>query len=274
MLWISRAVITTIGGNEEESVKVKCFGCEALIEANDSDAIVEAFVAHGRESHTWSYPEEAIRNYARNYADATERLTGGTKRLPEIDDITVHPVTNDRIDDWLQFFDHDAFAGNPDWASCYCLEPHEPATPERPERAWRETRATVAARLRGGTTFGYLAYVDGRPAGWFNASLRSDYGLYRDVDPDGPEPTSVIGISCFVIAPPFRRHRIASALLDRVIADASARRATWIEAYPHNTPDESDAGHFRGPRSMYEARGFEPVKVRDHDTVMRRSVEQ
>ena len=74
-------------------------------------------------------------------------------------------MTKDRIDDWLRFFDHDAFAGNPDWASCYCLEPHVPATPEQPERAWRETRATVAERLRGGTTFGYLAYVDGRPAG-------------------------------------------------------------------------------------------------------------
>ena len=46
-------------------MKVKCFGCDALIEADDSDA----FVVHGQESHTWSYPEEAIRNYARNYAD-------------------------------------------------------------------------------------------------------------------------------------------------------------------------------------------------------------
>src|SRR5262245_4277459 len=146
-------------GEEEESVNVKCFGCDALIEGDDADAIADAFVAHGRESHTWSYPEEAIRNYARNYADAIERLTGGTERLSEITDVTVYPVTKDRIDDWLRFFDHDAFAGNPDWASCFCLEPHAPATPEQPERPWRETRATVAERLRRCTTFGYLAYV-------------------------------------------------------------------------------------------------------------------
>jgi GNAT superfamily N-acetyltransferase len=252
-------------------VKVKCFACDAVIEASDSDAIADAFVVHGLESHTWSYPEEAIRNYARNYAEATERLTGGTERLAAIADITVHPVTQDRIDDWLQFFDHDGFAGNPDWASCYCLEPHMPARPEQPERAWRETRATVAERLGAGTTFGYLAYVDGRPAGWVNASLRSDYGLYRDIDPAGPEPPSVIGVSCFVIAPPFRRHGIASALLDRVIADAAARGAAWIEGYPLNRPEESDAGHFRGPRSMYDARRFEPIQVRERDTVVRRS---
>jgi GNAT superfamily N-acetyltransferase len=253
-------------------VNVKCFGCSALIGADGSEAAADALVAHGKESHTWSYPEEAIRNYARNYADATERLSADTERLPEIAEVTVHPMTDDRIGDWLRFFDRDGFAGNPDWASCYCLEPHLPATPERPERGWREQRATVVERLRCGATFGYLAYVAGRAAGWVNASLRSDYGLFRDVDPSGPDPTSVIGVACFVIAPPFRRHGVASALLDRVIADASARGAAWIEAYPRNNPDESDAAHFRGPRAMYDARGFEPVEVRDRDTVVRLSV--
>ena len=167
-------------------MKVRCFGCDASIEANGADEVVDAFVAHGREKHTWSYPEEAIRNYARNYAEAEERLTGATERLPEIGDVTVHPVTEARVGDWLRFFDHDGFAGNPGWASCYCLEPHVPATPEQPERSWRERRTTMAERLRGGRTFGYLAYVDGRAAGWVNASLRSDYGLYRLSIPADP----------------------------------------------------------------------------------------
>jgi hypothetical protein len=61
-------------------VKVKCFGCDAPIEADGVDDVVDAFVAHGQERHTWSYPEEAIRNYARNYAEASERLTGGAQR--------------------------------------------------------------------------------------------------------------------------------------------------------------------------------------------------
>ena len=170
-------------------MKVKCFGCDASIEGDSTDHVVDAFVVHGHERHNWSYREEAIRNYARNCAEATERLTGGTERLPEIGDVTVHPMSEDRVDDWLRFFDHDGFAGNPDWASCYCLEPHVPATPEQPERPWRDTRATVAERLRCGTTFGYLAYVDDRAVGWVNASFRSDYGLYRLVDPGGPEPS-------------------------------------------------------------------------------------
>src|SRR5687767_1131381 len=113
--------------SEEESLEIKCFECAALVEGDDAEAVVDAFTIHGQEKHTWSYPAEAIRNYARNYAEATERLTGSTERLSEIGDVTVHRVTESRVEDWLRFFDHDGFAGNADWASCYCLEPHVPA---------------------------------------------------------------------------------------------------------------------------------------------------
>jgi hypothetical protein len=71
-------------------VKVKCFGCDASVEADAADRVVEAFVVHGQESHTWRYPEEAIRNYARNYAEAGERLTGSTVRLADIGDVLRH----------------------------------------------------------------------------------------------------------------------------------------------------------------------------------------
>jgi hypothetical protein len=43
-------------------LKVKCFGCETVIEADGLDAIADAFVVHGQKSHTRTYPEEAIRN--------------------------------------------------------------------------------------------------------------------------------------------------------------------------------------------------------------------
>lgn len=250
-------------------MKIKCFACDAAIEAPDIDAVEDAFLAHGRD-HGWQYPEASIRNYVRNYAEALERLTGSTERLPEIGTITVHRVDEDRIDDWLGFFDHDAFAGNPDWASCYCLEPHVGAVPEQAERPWRETRTKMVELLKAGKSFGYLAYVDGKAAGWVNASLRSEYDLYSNIDSEGPDPLTVIGVSCFVIAPPYRRHGIASALLDRVIADAASRGAAWIEAYPHNDPRDDDAGRFRGPRSMYDARGFESIIARDRDTLVRR----
>lgn len=248
---------------------MECFGGDARIEGDSAEAVADRFVAHARESHDWPYPEEALRNYACNYAEANVRLTGDTQRLDEIGEVTVLPVSEDLIDDWLRFFDHDAFAGNPDWGSCYCLEPHVPARDERP---WREVREAMVGRLRGGSAYGYLAYVDGKAAGWVNASPRSDYGLYATVDPEGPDPASVIGVSCFIIAPPYRRHGLAAQLLDRVIEDAAHRGARWIEGYPFNEPDGGDPSHYRGPRHIYEARGFEPIEQRERDTVMRRAV--
>ena len=252
-----------------------CFGCDVVIEADDADAIADGFVAHAGDAHDWSYPEQSLRNYARNTAEAVERLSDETDRVEVLGDVTVYPVTEDRIDDWLRFFDHIGFAGNPDWASCYCLEPHLDKSDQEAEleRYWRDSRSMMVDRLRTGGTYGYLAYVDGEPAGWVNASPRSDYGLYRLVDPDGPDPSSVIGVSCFVVAPSYRRHGIAAQLLDQVIADAADRGASWIEAYPFTDAEVGGAQHFyRGPRSLFDSRGFLPVDERDRDTIVRRSV--
>ena len=249
---------------------LKCFECGASVEADNLADLGDRFLVHARNSHEWPYPDQGIRNYA----EATQRLTGPSDRLPALGELTIHPVTADRLDDWVAFFDHDAFVGNPEWAGCYCLEPHV-AAEGAPEASnvphWRDNREAMLRRLRGGSSFGYLAYVDGRPAGWVNASWRSDYTLHPGEE-DDPPGARVIGISCFIIAPPYRRHGVAAALLDRVLADAPERGAGWVEAYPFTEDRDGDAGSFRGPRSMYDKRGFEQVRIRARDTVVRRAV--
>ena len=249
---------------------LECFECKATVSGGDVAQLADAFLDHARSQHEWPFPDQAVRNYA----EATQRLTGESERLASIGTIKIHPVTEDRLDDWAAFFDHDAFVGKPEWASCYCLEPHVAgADGDRGEpRHWSEMRQGMIDRLRAGGAFGYLAYVDGRVAGWTNASKRSDYTLYRLVG--GPPGEDVIGVSCFIIAPPYRRHGVAAALLERVIVDAPGRGVKWVEGYPFNEEHSDDAGNFRGPRSMYEDRGFEPVEERERDTVMRRAVDR
>ncbi|MGF1617707.1 MAG: GNAT family N-acetyltransferase [Acidimicrobiia bacterium] len=252
-------------------MKLTCFECGDAITGDDLDSLGSEFVEHARSTHEWPYSDQAIRNYAHT----TQRLTGSAERLETIGEITVHRVTEDRIDDWLDFFDHHAFVGTPEWAACYCLEPHvrDPDNPpdgEDPD--WRTNREAMVTRLREGETYGYLAYVEGRPAGWVNASTRDKYALYRAVDPGGPEPADVIGVSCFIVAPPYRQHGVAGALLDRVMADATERGAFWVEAYPFNESPEEDSKNFRGPRPMFDNRRFEPIEIRGRDTVVRRSV--
>jgi len=114
-----------------------------------------------------------------------------------------------------------------------------------------------------------LAYVDGRPAAWVNASKRSDYTLFRRGDDDDAR---TIGVACFIAAPPYRKHGIARQLLERVLADAAARGATAVEAYPFKPDLAREGSGFRGDRAMYEAAGFTEAKVRERDTVMRRTV--
>jgi GNAT superfamily N-acetyltransferase len=251
-------------------MRLDCFECGATIAADDVGELADRFLAHARSSHEWPHPDQGIRNYA----EATQRLTGPCDRLADRGELTIHPVTEGRLDDWADFFDHEAFAGNPEWADCYCLEPHV-AVVDAPDETdvppWRHNRERMLQRLRDGRSFGYLAYVDGRPAGWVNASWRSDYTLHPEEDED-PPGSQVVGISCFIVAPPYRRHGLAAALLDRVLADAPERGASWVEAYPFAEAQAGDAGNFRGPRSMYDERHFEPVRTRARDTVVRRLV--
>ena len=129
----------------------------------------------------------------------------------------------------------------------------------------------MIALLEQGRSFGYLAYVDARPRVGSTRRLRSEYRQYaRGADAE-PADGEVIGISCFTVAPPYRRHGLAEALLAKVLEDAPARGARWIEAYPMNE-ELVDTGKFRGARAMFEAHGFTPVVKRAFDTVVRREV--
>ncbi|MDX1511293.1 MAG: GNAT family N-acetyltransferase [Nitriliruptorales bacterium] len=250
-------------------MRLACFACGAPVEGDDVDDLGDQLLAHVRGSHDVPDGDQEIRNYA----EATQRLTGPSERLAELGELTIHPVTDDRLDDWAAFFDHDAHVGNPEWAGCYCLEPHVAVrgAPEDDVPPSQKNRNAMRRRLGSGSSFGYLAYVDGRPAGWVNASMRAEYTLHTGEEED-PPGEQVVGVSCFIIAPPYRRHGIAAALLDRVLADAASRGAGWAEGYPFTEDREGDAGGFRGPRSLYDERGFEPVRQRARDTVVRRPV--
>ncbi|HEX7169158.1 MAG TPA: GNAT family N-acetyltransferase [Acidimicrobiales bacterium] len=248
-----------------------CDDCGTVVEGADMDAFVAAVTDHARNDHQWPFPDVAIRNFAY----ASQRADGPKERLAEIGAVEVHRVEGSRVDDWLAFFDRDAFPDNFAWASCYCSEPHclDPSAEDGPGRTWEENRSTMVELFNDGRCHGYLAYVDGKPAGWVNASLRSEYALYRRGDGADPADTDVAGISCFVIAPPYRGHKLAGRLLDRVLEDAPARGIRFVEAYPFTAEVRERAmADFRGHLAMYETRGFAEVERRERDLVVRRPI--
>jgi GNAT superfamily N-acetyltransferase len=245
-----------------------CEMCTGRVEGADLAAFGDAYIAHLREVHPeMPFPDTAIRNYA----EATQRATGRTDRLDSLaGTVEVHRVTEDRIADWLTFFDRDAFSDNFAWASCYCSEPTRLADPARADETppWQQARSEMEDWLRSGRAAGYLAYVDGRAAGWCNASPKANV-RWRSGDDTADE--GVIAISCFVVAPPYRGHGLARSLLQEVLRDAPARGATAIEGYPRNAA-EGPGANYHGPLSLYLEAGFEIVEEREAVKVVRKPV--
>lgn len=244
-----------------------CPQCEATVEGPDLDAFSDAFLAHARDEHPdeLPFPDVAIRNYAA----ATQRATGPTERLEALPGaVEVRRVTEADLDDWATFFDRDAFPDNLPWAACYCSEPIRLAEPQEGEgHTWEENRDDMRRWLADGRAVGYLAYVDGRPAGWVNASAKSEVRYRAGTEADD----GVISVSCFVIAPPYRGHGLARRLLDAVVAEAPARGATAVEGYPR--PQAQGAGaNYHGPLALYLAAGFEVVAEGDQYTTVRKPV--
>jgi uncharacterized protein YndB with AHSA1/START domain/GNAT superfamily N-acetyltransferase len=185
----------------------------------------------------------------------------------------IRPLSPALREDYLGFFDRDAFRDNPAWAECYCLfYQFAGSAAEWSARTAAENRAEVSGLIGGGQTQGYLAYVDGRPVGWCHATeLRRLPGL------EGRLEFAIVGdeklgvIVCFVIAAPYRRKGIARALLDAACAGFRERGLAYAEAYPVKGP-KSDASAYHGPLSMYLEAGFEPVREEGHYVVVRKAL--
>ena len=243
------------------TVTVTC-PCDVDVSAADEAEIPSAFLAHVRAAHDdWPFQDVAVEVVG----EALLRLSGGAERLPALTgDVRVEAVMPDHLDDWLELFDHRAFVDRPWLAACYCLEMHAPMPPPS-VGGWRSNREAMRARFEDGTAFGYLAFVGDEAAGWVNAAWRADqvYALARDDD------ATTITVSCFNITPPYRSHGLQSKLLDRVIADAPARGATRIEAYPRTQFGPEGEGGFRGSPALYESRGFAVIKELPNAKVVR-----
>lgn len=192
-----------------------------------------------------------------NFLERSEVVPPPGDRRETIGTVEVVDLDTDRLDDLLGFFDGPAFAGNPGWASCYCMAHHiDEHTGDRWEtRTWRDNRAALAYRVERGTTSGQLAYVDGELAGWCNASMLHAYPEYGRRASDG----TVGGIACFIVAPEFRGHGLAPRLLTAAVARFRRLGARAVDAFPNPDPT-SAAAAYKGTVAMFKAAGFARVE--------------
>lgn len=172
-------------------------------------------------------------------------------------DVTVVPLTPDRIGDLATVFDQ---PGDPKWCWCasFRIQHNVKSRPPAENRAVLE----AAAERR---PPGLIAYRAGRAVGWVSLGPREDFvklarlKVFAAVD-DRP----VWSIVCFVVGRADRGRGLARELLSAAIDYARTEGATMMEAYPADTGGQrihvSDA--YKGTLSMFERAGFSVVARR------------
>ncbi|HKV85163.1 MAG TPA: GNAT family N-acetyltransferase [Ktedonobacterales bacterium] len=187
--------------------------------------------------------------------------------------IEIRELTPALVEDYLTFFDHDAFADNPRWAACYCMFPHINCDNDTWDaRSASVNRAEKCELICASEARGWLAYVDGQPAGWCNAAQRTSLARYRDDDDLPREDAETSGtIVCFIIAKPYRRLGVASLLLDAAVEGFRRQGLRYAEAFPMNAPADDAEAHV-GPLSMYLAAGFEPLRYLENGYAIVRKI--
>lgn len=178
----------------------------------------------------------------------------------------IHPLSAERMPDFLAFFEGPAFADNPKWSSCYCqflyVDHHQV---HWHSRTAVENKSAACSRIAAGRMQGLLAYRDGQVVGWCNAAPRSMMDAFAD-EPD-PDAERLGEITCFVVAPAHRRTGVATALLDAACAQLRQQGLTIAEAAPKPEVAGDAENHF-GPMSMFLAAGFQVHRAGDHGSVL------
>ena len=191
-----------------------------------------------------------------------------TPSFPAAAALEIRALTPASSADYFAFFDGDAFANNPRWASCYCHFLWAP-TEVKPWGEWTgaENRAAVARLIETQNLRGYLAYVDGRPVGWCNATPK--VRIPALLDDSGPDAAQVGAIVCFVIAKPYRRQGIARRLL-QAACDGYRREGFAFAEATARLDATTDAANHTGPLQLYLSSGFAILRNDDDGSALLR----
>ena len=145
-------------------------------------------------------------------------------------DVIVQPMSPERLPDYLAFFEKRGFTDNPGWAGCYCYFPyHDPADSDWTSRTGAENREAITACCRDEKMAGYLAYADGEVVGWCNAGPRHLYPSLARLPGDA---RTTGAIPCFLIAPEWRRQKVATRLLEAACEGLKAQGILKVIAKP------------------------------------------
>ena len=179
-------------------------------------------------------------------------------------DITVRAISPDQHDVVLHYFDLVAYADNPNWSKCFCMERLVDDYESRTKQQNRESRSEL---IRSAKANGLVAYRLGRVVGWCHAAPKNEL-----LNVEGEKDPKVGAIVCFVVAPDQRRQGVATTLLEAALEHLRKRGMTTAEAYPflgEIDPARWTKINYVWPLSMYLKAGFAMAEKHDDSAVVR-----
>jgi predicted GNAT family acetyltransferase len=194
--------------------------------------------------------------------------------MPDLDPITVLPLTPERIGDFETLF-------GPGGACYGCWCTHFRMKPkDRQALDGAGKHDFMVARIKVGPPPGLLAYCDGEPVGWMQVGPRADVPEWNNINrsttpmEDAPvDDAAVWAISCFF----FKSKERGKGLSHRMVAEAAlyarANGARLVEASPMDRAKQSRSiGLFVGSTSVFEKAGFVEVARRKEGRPLMRLV--
>lgn len=178
--------------------------------------------------------------------------------------LTIKRLSNETLDEFLDYFDHRAFLNDEDWAGCYCqLYLTPPGTPEEEVFGPGKARSGACDKVATGKMDGYLGYLNGKVVAWCAAGSSMLYPALPDAE------DTLARVLCFNVDPDHRQQGLAGQLLDLILQDLVDREFTAVEAAP--STEAANSRSFQGTVSMFEERGFEKVtEINQNQVLMRR----
>lgn len=122
-------------------------------------------------------------------------------------DICIKKLTPEMAEDFLYYFDNDAFSDHEEWSACYCLQSHLRREEDEKCILKDERRQKAKELVRQGIMTGYLLYDGAKIVGWCNAGDKAGYEplcVNEEFLTDKTEKGRIKVLYCIDIAPDYR----------------------------------------------------------------------
>jgi GNAT superfamily N-acetyltransferase len=169
--------------------------------------------------------------------------------------ISVERFREELLPDFLQLHSDENDAG---W--CRCVAWWVPTWDGWGDRSGEDNAAVRASLCRQGEYDGLLAYVQREPVGWCQVGPRDR--LAKLVAQLELEPSATTwAVTCFLVAPGWRRRGVAATLLAAAVEHARAAGATRVEGYPRVGAELDDGEAWTGTEALFARAGFALIRA-------------